>query len=78
MSGARRQRRYLMLLSSLLLLFLVTPFVASVRYGDIVPCSPAARMLATLEAVMGQIYLTVLIARLVGLHIVHASSSTRA
>jgi hypothetical protein len=29
--------------------------------------------MATLEAVMGQIYLAVLVARLVGLHIVHAS-----
>jgi len=29
--------------------------------------------MATLEAVMGQIYLTVLVARLVGLRIVHAT-----
>ena len=29
--------------------------------------------MAVLEAVMGQIYLAVLVARLVGLHIVHAS-----
>jgi len=29
--------------------------------------------MATLEAVMGQIYLAVLVARLVGLHIIHAS-----
>ncbi len=33
MSGAHRQWRHLVLLSSLLLLFLVTPFVASIRYG---------------------------------------------
>ncbi|MEP6637546.1 MAG: potassium channel family protein [Acidobacteriota bacterium] len=46
-----------------------------VGYGDIVPHSPAARTLATLEAITGQIYLTALMARLVGLHIVHASSS---
>ncbi len=52
--------------------------LTTLGYGDIVPRSPAARMLATIEAVMGQIYLTVLIARLVGLHIAHASSSTRA
>jgi hypothetical protein len=31
--------------------------------------------MAVLEAVTGQIYLTVLIARLVGLHIVHANTS---
>lgn len=47
--------------------------LTTVGYGDIVPLSPVARTFATLEAVMGQIYLTVLVARLVGLHIVHAS-----
>jgi hypothetical protein len=31
--------------------------------------------MAALEAVMGQLYLTVLVARLVGLHIVHGSGS---
>jgi voltage-gated potassium channel Kch len=46
--------------------------LTTVGYGDIVPHSTAARTLAGLEAVTGQIYLTVLVARLVGLHIVHA------
>jgi hypothetical protein len=31
--------------------------------------------MAALEAVMGQLYLTVLVARLLGLHIVHGSGS---
>jgi hypothetical protein len=44
-------------------------------YGDIVPRSPLARTFAMLEAVMGQFYLAVLVARLVGLHIVHATRS---
>lgn len=48
--------------------------LTTVGYGDIVPQSHAARTFATLEAVVGQIYLTVLVARLVGLHIVHANS----
>ena len=48
--------------------------LTTLGYGDILPRSPVARTLATLEAVIGQIYLTVLIARLVGLHIVGASS----
>jgi len=47
--------------------------LTTVGYGDVVPRSPATRTVATLEAVMGQIYLTVLVARLVGLHIVHAT-----
>ena len=49
--------------------------LTTVGYGDIVPHSDAARTLAALEAVTGQIFLTVLIARLVGLHIVHARGS---
>lgn len=49
--------------------------LTTVGYGDIVPYSAAARTLAALEAITGQIYLTVLVARLVGLHIVHAAGS---
>ena len=50
--------------------------LTTVGYGDIVPHSSATRTLAALEAVVGQIYLTVLIARLVGLHIVHADKTS--
>jgi voltage-gated potassium channel len=49
--------------------------LTTVGYGDIVPRSPAARTMAMLEAVMGQFYLVALIGRLVGLHIVHTTSS---
>jgi hypothetical protein len=49
--------------------------LTTVGYGDILPRSPTARTMAALEAVMGQIYLTVLVARLVGLHIVHSHGS---
>lgn len=48
--------------------------LTTLGFGDILPRSSGARTLATLEAMTGQIYLTVLIARLVGLHIVHGSS----
>ena len=43
--------------------------LTTLGYGDIVPVSETARMLAAGEAVSGQVYLTVLVARLVGLHI---------
>jgi Na+/H+-dicarboxylate symporter len=43
--------------------------LATVGYGDIVPVHPLIRSLATFEAITGQLYITVLIARLVGLHI---------
>ena len=48
--------------------------LTTLGYGDIVPASPPAKILAILEAVVGQIYLTVLVARLVGLHIAHVTS----
>jgi Ion channel len=50
--------------------------LTTLGFGDILPRSSTARTLATLEAMTGQIYLTVLIARLVGLHIVHSTSPT--
>lgn len=43
--------------------------LTTVGYGDMTPIAPVAASLATLEAVVGQVYLTVLIARLVGMHI---------
>jgi len=43
--------------------------LATLGYGDIVPRSEAARGLAIMEAVAGQLYLAVLIARLVSLYI---------
>ena len=42
--------------------------LTSVGYGDIAPAAPAARALAILEAVFGQLYLAILIARLVSLY----------
>lgn len=43
--------------------------ITTMGYGDIVPVSDIARPLAVLEGVFGQLYLAVMIARLVGLHI---------
>lgn len=39
--------------------------LATLGYGDVVPVTPAMRSLAILEAVMGQFYVAVLVARLV-------------
>lgn len=43
--------------------------LTTLGYGDITPLSSPARAMATMQAVTGQIYLTVLVARLVGMHI---------
>ena len=45
--------------------------LTTLGYGDIVPATTTARMLCTVEAIVGQMYLVVLVARLVGLHIAH-------
>jgi len=47
--------------------------LTTLGYGDIVPVSQSARALATLEALTGQLFLTVLVARLVALQITHSS-----
>jgi hypothetical protein len=52
-------------------IFLYYSFVTltTLGYGDISPISPLARSLAILEAITGQMYVAVLIARLMGTHI---------
>jgi Ion channel len=46
--------------------------LTTVGYGDIAPGNVVTRLLATVEAVVGQLYLAILVARLVGLHITQA------
>jgi hypothetical protein len=43
--------------------------LTTLGYGDITPISGPARSLALLEAITGQMYIAILIARLVGMHI---------
>ena len=47
--------------------------MSTLGYGDIIPTSSSARACAALQAVVGPLYLTVLVARLVGLHVSQAS-----
>jgi amino acid transporter len=42
--------------------------ITTLGYGDISPVTSQARHLAVLEAFIGQMYLAVLVARLVGIH----------
>jgi hypothetical protein len=43
--------------------------LTTLGFGDIIPAAPVTRVLASLESVAGQLYLVVLVSRLVGLHI---------
>lgn len=47
--------------------------LTTLGFGDLVPVTAPTRVFAYLEAVIGQIYLTILVARLVGLHLVGAA-----
>ena len=51
--------------------------VTTVGYGDMAPVSTAARTCASLEAIMGQVYLTILVARLVGMHLLHQQNNAK-
>jgi hypothetical protein len=49
--------------------------LTTVGYGDIAPKAPAARMLAVSEALTGQLYLAVMLARLVALQVSSGTDS---
>jgi hypothetical protein len=51
------------------LLYFSMVTMATVGFGDIVPVAAPARSLAALEGLLGQLYLAIIIARLVGLEI---------
>jgi voltage-gated potassium channel len=46
--------------------------MSTLGYGDVTPSSVSAQMLVWIEALAGQVYLAVLIARLVSLQIIHS------
>ena len=45
--------------------------ISTVGYGDVLPVSPAARTLATMEAVAGQFYVAVVVATFVAMYTTH-------
>ena len=48
--------------------------LTTLGFGDVTPLSRGARFLAVIEAIAGQLYLAILIARLVGIHTSRSSS----
>ncbi len=47
--------------------------LTTLGYGDISPVNKISMSLATLEAICGQLYIGIFVARLIGLHIIHQS-----
>jgi hypothetical protein len=54
------------------LLYFSFTTLTSLGYGDIVPATDMTKSLAILEAVIGVMYLTIIISRLVGIYLVQA------
>jgi hypothetical protein len=52
--------------------------LTTLGYGDIAPIGQFARVLAMLEAVLGQLFMVLLVARLVGVHTAQAMSTAPA
>ncbi len=51
--------------------------LTTLGYGDIIPLTGPAKLTSALEAVVGQLYIALLVARLVGLHISQSMESKR-
>jgi hypothetical protein len=51
--------------------------LTTLGYGDILAVHPSARMLVMLEALTGQLYPAILLARLVSLEIVHRKDTSK-
>ncbi len=67
LAAALRGNAEIQSLAFLLYFSLVT--LTTLGYGDIAPAMPAARTLCSLEAVIGQLFVAVFIARMVAIHI---------
>lgn len=52
--------------------------LTTLGYGDMVPVIAQSRVATTVQAVVGQLYIAIFVARLVGLHLAEASSADRA
>lgn len=48
--------------------------LTTIGYGDVTPATPPARFFSVCEALVGQLYLAVLVARFVGLQVTHHTS----
>jgi hypothetical protein len=51
--------------------------LTTLGFGDIIPTTPATRLLVVAEALMGQLYLAVLVARVVGLQVAAATGDSK-
>ncbi len=60
----------------LYLFYLSFTTLTTLGYGDVYPVNTIAMVIANLEAITGQMFLAIFVARMVGLHIIHHASRT--
>jgi hypothetical protein len=58
------------------LLYFSAVTMTTLGYGDITPVLPTSRTVCTVQAVVGQLYVAIFVARLVALHVAHNTKST--
>lgn len=56
------------------LFYLSFTTITTLGYGDVYPVNTVAMVFANLEAIAGQLYLAVFVARMVGMHVIHHQS----
>ncbi len=49
--------------------------MTTLGFGDIVPVTPIAQTLSSLEAIVGQLYLAILLGRVVGMYVAHSTTA---
>lgn len=68
---------YVELRNSMYLMYYSFTTLTTLGYGDIYPVNRFAMVFSNLEAIFGQIYISIFVARLVGMHIVHESNNSK-
>ena len=63
------------LMQDTIILYYSFETLTTVAYGDVLPLTPPARFFSVAEALVGQLYLAVLVARFVGLQVTHYTTS---
>lgn len=65
------------LMKDTIILYYSFETLTTLGYGDVTPATPPARFFSITEALVGQLYLAILVARFVGLQVTHSTSGRR-
>ncbi len=51
--------------------------MTTLGYGEVIPTTPVTQMAASVQSLVGQLYVAVLVARLVGMHVAASMSENK-